>query len=397
MTPESVRRSHQDAADSFIARAVAIFVVAMAAQSIGGVIAQSPEAALWWLIVIGSLLAVSGCSVTVFGLLGRNHRLALTTFAVAAVVGLALWPAAHPAPQSGPPWVWNVLGLSVACIAAAWGYRWALLHVGVAAVVFEVVRRLPSGGAASWAISLQDSAFLVASGLALAAAIQAVRVGAARADASAAAAARAHHTSAVARARLIERNRLGALLHDSVLSALVAAARARTPAEREAAATLAATSLRQIEDYGLDRAAPTVHIEQFLERLRSTAESVAQLPVEIYASFATDTALEIPGGTTDALLAAVHAAVDNASRHSGASGITIRLSLDPSAGNSPSHRLQIEVCDDGRGFDPQTVSSRCLGVRLSIIQRVRDAGGSAVIDSAPGQGTRVVLESAVPG
>ncbi|MFT4166604.1 MAG: ATP-binding protein [Microlunatus sp.] len=395
MTPQPVHRSHQEAADSFIARAVAIFVVAMAAQSAGGVIAQSPGAALWWLVAVGSLLAVSGCWVTVSGLLGRNHRPALTTFAVAAVVGLASWPAAYPVPQSGPPWVWNVLGLSVACVAAAWGYRWALPYVGVTAVVFDMVRLLPSGGAAGWATSLQDSAFLVASGLALTAAIQAVRMGAVRADASAAAAASAHHRSAVARARLIERNRLGALLHDSVLNALVAAAQARTPAERRAVAALAATSLRRIEDYGLDRAAQTVHLAQVPERLRSTAESAALLPVEIYASFATD--IQIPGEIAEALLAAVHAAVDNASRHSGASGITIRLSLDPPVGNSPSRRLRIEVSDDGRGFDPQTVPSRCLGVRLSIIQRMRDAGGSAVIDSAPGRGTRVVLESAVPG
>ncbi|BAK37702.1 hypothetical protein MLP_46880 [Microlunatus phosphovorus NM-1] len=398
MSPTTSRRSHRDAADSFIARAVAIFVIAMSAQSMGGVIAQSPRVALWWLIVIGSLMAWSGCWVTVSGLFGRSPRLALTIFALAAIVGLALWPVAHPTADSGPPWVWNVLGLSVACVAAAWGQRFALIYTGVTAVILAVVRLLPSGGAASWAASLQDTAFLVAAGLALTAAIQAVRVGAERADASALAAANAHHTSAVARARLIERHRLGAILHDSVLSALVSAARARTPTQRQSAAELAAASLRRLEDYGRARTAPTTRISQLPDRLQSTVEAAALLPVDIYASLPVGVDAELPGDTAEALLAAVHAAVDNASRHSGAARITVRMIVDLSMiGDSPSRRLRVEISDDGRGFDPLAVSSRCLGVRLSIIQRMLDAGGTAVVDSAPGQGTRVILECEVVG
>lgn len=387
MSPTVLRRSHQDAADSFIARAVAIFVIAMAAQSAGAVIAQTPRLAPWWLAIFGASMLGSAGWVIVAGLLGRNRRVALTIFALTTITGLALWPVAHPAAEPGPPWVWNVLGLSVACVAAAWGQWLALAYTGVTALVLTVVRMLPSGGAASWAGSLQDTAFLVASGLALTAAIQAVRVGADRADVSAAAAARAHHASAVARARLIERHRLGAILHDSVLTALVSAARARTWPERQAAAELAANSLRRIEEYARNPVPDTVRIRQFPDRLRSTAQAAALLPVDIYAQVPAGIEGEIRGEVAEALLAAVHAAVDNASRHSGAAGITIGLTVDSSA-----RCLRVEVCDDGRGFDPAAVSSRCLGVRLSIIQRMLDAGGSAIVDSSPGQGTRVVLE-----
>ena len=410
MNQATIRRSHQDAADSFIARAVAIFVIAMAAQSVGEVLAQSPQVAVWWLVVLGGSIACSGSWVAVSGLLGRSQRLALTIFALAAVVGLGLWPVAHPAAEVGAPWVWNVLGLCVACIAAAWGQRLALAYTAVTAVVLTIVRLLPSGGAAGWATSLQDTTFLVTAGLGLTAAIQAVRVGAERADASALAAANAHHASAVARARLIERHRLGAILHDSVLTALVSAARAQTPAERQAAAGLAATSLRRIEDYGPVGSAPITRVSELPDRLRSTAEVAALLPVDIYARLPAGADGEVRGATVEALVAAVHAAVDNASRHSGAERITIRLSLDsPSTtaapvtvgsqllGDSLPHRLRVEICDDGRGFDPATVSPRCLGVRLSIIQRMLDAGGSAVIDSAPEEGTRVLLECEVDG
>ncbi|HTR91582.1 MAG TPA: hypothetical protein VMI73_07565, partial [Trebonia sp.] len=42
------------------------------------------------------------------------------------------------------------------------------------------------------------------------------------------------------------------------------------------------------------------------------------------------------------------------------------------------------------GFDPAGPSTG-LGVRESIRARLHDAGGSAVIDSAPGHGTRLEL------
>lgn len=72
--------------------------------------------------------------------------------------------------------------------------------------------------------------------------------------------------------------------------------------------------------------------------------------------------------------------------------------IDTQLTESPrARRLRVEVCDEGDGFDPESVSSRCLGVRLSIIQRMLDAGGSAVVYSVPGQGTRVILETEVPG
>lgn len=387
MSPRSTGRSHQVAADAFIARALAIFVIAMAAQSVGAVIAQTPHLARWWTAIVGLSIACSGCWVAVSGLFGSKPRSALSVFALTAVAGLALWPSANAAAESGPPWVWNVLGLAVACVAAAWGHVLALVYTSLTAVILTVVRRLPSGGSASWALSLQDTTFLVTSGLALTAAIQAVQAGAARADASAEAAASAHHASAVARARLIERNRLGAILHDSVLTALVAAARARTSEERAAAAQLAASSLRRIEDYGRSLPVLAVPIAELPDRLRSTVSADALLPVDIYAQLPPGIDAQIPGEAAEALLAAVHAAVDNASRHSGAERIVIRFVFDPAA-----RRLRVEIVDTGRGFDPAAISSRCLGVRLSIIQRMLDAGGSAVIESAPGHGARVLLE-----
>ena len=51
----------------------------------------------------------------------------------------------------------------------------------------------------------------------------------------------------------------------------------------------------------------------------------------------------------------------------------------------------IDVVDNGSGFDPTAVPLSRLGLRVSIEERMANAGGTARIDSAPGRGTRVTL------
>jgi signal transduction histidine kinase len=51
----------------------------------------------------------------------------------------------------------------------------------------------------------------------------------------------------------------------------------------------------------------------------------------------------------------------------------------------------IEVDDNGIGFDRASVPGERLGLRMSIEERMANAGGSAEIVSRPGQGTTVLL------
>jgi len=53
--------------------------------------------------------------------------------------------------------------------------------------------------------------------------------------------------------------------------------------------------------------------------------------------------------------------------------------------------IQVKVVDEGTGFDPTTVPTERLGVRVSILERMSSAGGYADIESAPGEGTIVTL------
>jgi signal transduction histidine kinase len=82
------------------------------------------------------------------------------------------------------------------------------------------------------------------------------------------------------------------------------------------------------------------------------------------------------------LLRLLQEAVTNAVKHGGARAITL-------AAHRRDDSIDIELADDGRGFDPGTVAA---GRGLKNMQRrAAQAGARLTIESAPGNGTRVRL------
>jgi signal transduction histidine kinase len=53
--------------------------------------------------------------------------------------------------------------------------------------------------------------------------------------------------------------------------------------------------------------------------------------------------------------------------------------------------IEIEVGDTGVGFAPSEVPRERLGLRISILERIANAGGNADIDSALNEGTVVTI------
>ena len=53
--------------------------------------------------------------------------------------------------------------------------------------------------------------------------------------------------------------------------------------------------------------------------------------------------------------------------------------------------IRVTVRDNGAGFDPGNVDPARLGLRRSIIERLADWGGRADVQSAPGEGTKVIM------
>ncbi|HEY7236966.1 MAG TPA: MASE1 domain-containing protein [Gemmatimonadaceae bacterium] len=77
-------------------------------------------------------------------------------------------------------------------------------------------------------------------------------------------------------------------------------------------------------------------------------------------------------------------ALRNAARHSGAQGALVTLHTSQNA-------LELQIADDGMGFD-ETAARRRGGLGLtSIDERVRLVGGTVRVDSSPGHGTRISI------
>lgn len=195
--------------------------------------------------------------------------------------------------------------------------------------------------------------------------------------------------AAAAEAESIERERVDGLIHDSVMSTLLAASRIGGGREVAAGASSALTDLaflREVEhrDDGID-------ITSFLGLFRSSLHFLdPTLDVTVRVD---DAALwnPVPGDVARALTSAAGEALRNSLRHAGP--CHRRASLHIAAGGRDAGTLvTIEIEDDGRGFDPHSVPTDRLGLRASITGRLEALpGGRAEVRSARGSGTRVLL------
>jgi signal transduction histidine kinase len=94
----------------------------------------------------------------------------------------------------------------------------------------------------------------------------------------------------------------------------------------------------------------------------------------------------IPSELTLCLFRIAQEALQNAAKHSGTAAVAVRL-------NYGAEQLVLTIEDEGVGFDVSAGWRRGLGL-ISMRERLEAFGGTLVIRSVPGAGTRV--EAAVP-
>jgi len=94
----------------------------------------------------------------------------------------------------------------------------------------------------------------------------------------------------------------------------------------------------------------------------------------------------------EALTGAVREAVTNARKHANASHVVVRVESDSDG------RTAVTVTDDGIGIDLEGAENgNGLGVKGSIVGRMRRVGGHASLEDAPGGGTLVTLVTSRQG
>ena len=139
-------------------------------------------------------------------------------------------------------------------------------------------------------------------------------------------------------------------------------------------ARLAVWNLRQSSGEGL---APA--ISQLTRRL--SLES--GIPISFESSGAP---LDLGAECERSLLMVVREALQNAIRHAAPKHVSVALSSDR-------HSLQVEIQDDGRGFDPSIIhlpNGQHYGL-IGMRERAEKLGGRLVLASSPGKGAKVLL------
>ncbi len=180
------------------------------------------------------------------------------------------------------------------------------------------------------------------------------------------------------RVRSQERADVAAHLHDSVLQTL--ALLQKNPADAAQVATLARRQERELRSwlYGSDEAVG----DRFGATLRGVAAEVEDAhEVAIETVVVGDAPM---GPDVMALVRAAREAMVNASKHASVDRIDVYAEID-------GETASVFVRDRGTGFDPDQIADDRMGVRRSIIDRVERHRGTAVIRSAPGEGTEVRL------
>jgi signal transduction histidine kinase len=179
-----------------------------------------------------------------------------------------------------------------------------------------------------------------------------------------------------------ERERLARSIHDSVLQVLARVRKRGNEVGGEAAELARLAGEQEIALRSLVTTEPPAPNDSGATSLRSALQLLATSSVQV-STPADD--VELPAHVTDELVAVTREALSNVEKHAGPEAHAWVL-LEDLGGE-----VVVSVRDDGPGI-PDGVLERAaadghLGVVESIRGRVRDLGGSATLDTAPGRGT----------
>lgn len=373
--------------EKVLTRSVAGGGIVFAAQTVPAMLSQLDEAyPLWLWIVIpllfGWLLLTLFLSITQVWV-----RQAHGLFAVIYLLVLASWPLAIlPGAEvfTGIHWLNNLITVATAMAAIAFSTTLATFYLVVAPLIYLVIRATPAGGGASWVLATLEGLFAFLLGGAVLILVTMLRQAAASVDAAQATAIDRYGHAVRQHATEVERVQVDSIVHDSVLTTLISAARAYTPEAKQLAATMAGNAIGHLRDAALVSPddGTTVRISSIGDRIAAAASALSS-PFEVrMKSMGTRS---MPVQAAEAVYAAAVQAMINSLQHAGGDSITRWVALR----SIPRGGIEVVVGDTGSGFALADVPNERLGVRVSIIERVANAGGRAVIQSAPGEGTIV--------
>ena len=312
----------------------------------------------------------------------------LRTVAIVALALFATWPLHFDLTQATPagfqPWIWWPLGICAIAAGTTFRFGIGVIYLLFMTISWPILKVSGFGGSAQLLLGIQESLHLFVFSSVLIAMVLALRWEAGKTDSANQEAISSAVESARVDAVEIERSRLDALVHDSVLTTLLVAAHAETAEQRTLASKSAAEAISRLKKARSDESQPAQFtLASFFHALELRVQETSR---EFQVSTSRINDLPISSQVAQALTEATLQAVDNSLKHAGqASERAVRLRGQGSG-------LKIVVSDNGRGFRPSQVPKDRIGISSSIVARVTNVGGRVFINSSPGAGTSVVIE-----
>lgn len=346
-----------------------------------------------WLIVLGGAFVASSALLPVYAWSRRGIKPLAALYAAAVALAAATWPLVGAGNDVPAPIivVSFLLGLGGVCLSVVTSTRVAIAYVVMGGLWMVFVRLSPAGGSAPPMAAALDGLQLITEGICLLLIVSYLRRTATNLDSQQIARYAETTEAAVNEALFAERRRLDAIIHDEVMTTLVAAAGDATGTDGRVA-QLAEEALATLTMQGASDDRGEVSTDQLARLVKDVvcsvcprAEVLAELPAPPTA---------VSASATRTLLQATREAALNAEKHSAAKHIQVLLSVE-TRGRRVS--VRVSVADDGVGFDPGAVPDGRLGLRVALAGRLETIGGRAEIASRPGKGTTVRLSWAGEG
>ncbi|WP_218683096.1 ATP-binding protein [Microbacterium sp. BF1] len=373
--------------ERILAIVVAIGSAVLGAQALisamGSLSAADPAHLVTLIVVFVPLAAMLLACVV-----GRGVRTFSGIFAVVYVLALAAWPTVVDPSDKGAgdqPWIFFLVNVGV--VAAMLAFPLWLQFAGAAGMpfVYGYVRLVQGEFSREfWVTTAFDVSFTLILGVVIVSLGWMFRSVAAGVDEARGQAVASYSTAAAAAAAEEERAAMSALMHDSVLAALIAAERAEGERAEELAVAMAREALTRLANTeaavaqeGSDEPVGTAQI--IVELRRALSELGADAIVEERGGIGL-----IPGRAARALVLAARQAIGNAVSHANGRGLHIIVEGHADEG------VVVTVSDTGSGFDVDSIGADRLGIRASIFARMAGVAGTADIVSDE-HGTTVTL------
>nr|WP_235566821.1 ATP-binding protein [Microbacterium sp. Root61] len=364
--------------------------LALGAQAFLAALAPGDELPGWHLpLMLVTFVPLAAMILACF--IGRGVAINAGAFALLYVLALAVWPIATvgstPDP-TGQPWIWYLVNVATLAAVLAFPLPLQIAWTILAPLLFGLVRLIQCGFASDFFVPLGlDVSFALILGGVILALGWLFRSIAANVDETRARAVSSYAEAAAADAAELERVAVAALMHDSVLAALIASERAETPRERTLAVGMAREALTRLANAERDAGEGSDEPRDAVSIADDIEHDARDLGVEILVRRAISPwTPPIPGRVARAVVLATTQAVSNAVQHAGGQGLNVSVT-----GTADPAGVRILVRDSGGGFDVDAVPDDRLGIRASIVARVAAVGGTAEITSHTG-GTTVEIE-----